>query len=184
MSALIPKRKVGKGVSPTASVASSDAELLGSQSSLVSSRSHGSASSNQSSTSEQTQPTSIDSAESFVTAHSKVGKLSELKLTTMERERLKAHKPTQGGKQLCLDFCFHAGCKKKKCPHIHASLPPKVDYSVQLFLLSKKGSKTGPLLNKAESKAAQKTLRATEASKSKAAQKLWELQRKSNSQDI
>ena len=163
MSSPTPKRKVGQGSSPTASVASSDAESRVSRSSRASSQFFGSASSRQSSKSEQSQPTSVDSATSLVSKASEGGKLSELRLTIREKERLKGHKPMQGGKQLCLDFCSHAGCKKRKCPHIHSSLPPKVDYSVQLFLISKKGPKTGPPLTKAQSKTAQKTLRATKA---------------------
>ena len=70
--------------------------------------------------------------------------------------------PKQGEKQFCLDFCSHAGCKKKKCPHLHASLPSKLDYTVQLFLLSRKGPKSGQRLTKSESVAAQKALRAAE----------------------
>ena len=160
MSSPAPKRKVGHGSSPTASVASSDGESRVSRSSGAS----GPVSSKQSSRSEQSQPTSVDSATSFVSNASEVGKaenLSVLTLTLEEKNHLKSHMPKQCGKQFCLDFCSHSGCKKKQCPHLHASLPTKLAYTVQLFLLSKGGPKTGPRLTKSDSKTAQKAIRAS-----------------------
>jgi hypothetical protein len=85
-----------------------------------------------------------------------------LSLTKLEHDDVKKHMPKHQGKDVCLSFCTHDGCKLgDKCNNAYVTLSRERQHAaVQLYFLSKHGHKSSTKMLNSEAQAAQRALRA------------------------